>query len=438
MAASLGEAIGRNRSSDPAQAVDFGHNRIIGTNLALVISLVVAFLLATILAAAEVSLLRLPSVRAATLAAGGDRRAQRVTRLLPRMTRVLNAILLAALLTQIAAATLTGILADRWFGSLGVTIASIVLTLLLFIYAEAIPKTYAVRHPEKVALALSGPVAALEFALRPVVTVLVRLADLQIPGQGVSTGPTITEDELKLLAMRAAHEGEITEDDVGLIERAFRFGDRHVDDVMVPRTQMVTVSMEATIDEATRIALEAGHRRLPVYGTSVEEIIGMVRLRDLVQVPEERRLIEVRNLTEEVPVVPETKRILELLREMQSAGRNLAIVVDEYGGTAGLVTIEDIVEELLGSISDEAEAPPVVEVDDTTWSVDGALPIEDLSELLGTDLGGADWNTAAGYVLANLGQMPSVGDTVEFEHGSMRVVAVRGRRITRIEVTVRR
>ena len=406
----------------------------IGTDVILVIALVAAFLAATLLAAAEVSLLRLPSVRAATLAADGDKRAQRITRLLPRMTRVLNAILLAALLTQIAAATLTGILADIWFGSLGVTIASVVLTLLLFIYAEAIPKTYAVRHPEQVALALSGPIALLELALRPVVAVLVWLADLQMPGEGVSTGPTITEDELKLLAMRAAHEGEITEEDVDLIDKAFTFGDRQVDDVMVPRTEIVAIQVEATVDEAARIALEAGHRRLPVYQDSIEEIIGMVRLRDLVQIPDSRRELGVRNLLEEVLIVPETKRILELLREMQSAGRHLAIAVDEYGGTAGLVTIEDIVEELLGSISDENDALPIVETHDHTWSVDGGLPIEDLSALLGHDLGGDDWNTAAGYVLASLGRMPKVGDTVEFDEGSMRVVSLRGRRITRIEV----
>lgn len=415
--------------------VDSSHNHDIGTDLALVVALVIAFLLATLLAAAEVSLLRLPSVRATTLAADGNRRAQRITRLLPQMTRVLNAILLAALLTQIAAATLTGILADRWFGSLGVTLATIVLTLLLFVYAEAIPKTYAVRHPERVALALSGPITALEAVLRPLVAVLVWLADVQIPGRGVSTGPTITEDELKLLAWKAAHEGEITEEDVGLIDRAFRFGDRQVDDVMVPRPEIVAVHGGVSVEEAERIALEAGHRRLPVYGSSLEELIGMVRLRELVQIPPAKRHMEVRNLAEDVLVVPETKRILELLREMQNEGRHLAIVVDEYGGIAGLVTVEDIAEELLGSISDETEAPPVVVVDEHTWSVDGGLPIEDLAELLDIDLG-EESNTAAGYVLATLGRMPAVGDTVDFERGTMRVLSVRRRRITRLEVTL--
>ena len=312
-----------------------------------------------------------------------------------------------------------------------------ILTLLLFVYAEAIPKTYAVRHPEQVALTLSGPVSILERLLRPVVSVLVWFADLQMPGQGVSTGPTITEDELKLLASRAAHEGEITEEDMGLIERAFRFGDRQVDDVMVPRTEIVAVEAKTSVEEAERIALGAGHRRLPVHHGSIEEIVGMVRLRDLVRIPDERRSLEVSSLLDDVLVVPETKRIIELLREMQSAGQHLAIVVDEYGGTAGLVTIEDIVEELLGSISDEVEAPQLLEVEPGVWSVDAATPIEDVSELVKAELGGDDWNTAAGYVLASLGRMPAVGDRVEFETGSMRVLAIRGRRILRLEIRTR-
>lgn len=387
------------------------------------------------LAAAEASLLRLSSVRATSLAEAGNRRAQRLTTtILPRITRVLNAILLAALLTQIAAATLTGILADRWFGSLGVTIASIVLTLLLFVYAEAIPKTYAVRHPEQVAFLLSGFVATLERLVRPVVAVLVWFADLQIPGQGVSTGPTITEDELKLLATRAANEGAITEEDVNLIENAFRFGDRHVDDVMVPRTEIVAVPASATVAEAKATALGAGHRRLPVYADTIEETLGMVRLRDLVQIPRDRETLEVGSIVEPILLVPETKKIIDLLREMQSTGRHLAIVVDEYGGTAGLVSVEDIVEQLLGSVTDDADTPPIVEVEAGVWSIEGSLPIEDMSSLLSTDLGTDAYNTAAGFALAKLGRMPRVGDTTTFDEGTLRVVSMRGRRIMRLEL----
>ncbi len=407
----------------------------VGTDLPLILALAAAFLIAALLGAAEASLLRVPSVRAASLAERGDRRAQRLASLLSRMTRVLNAILLAALLAQIAAATITGVLANNWFGSLGVTLASVGLTLFLFVYAEAIPKTFAVRHPTQVALVLSGPISVLERTLRPVVSLLVTFADLQMPGKGITVSPTVTEDELKMLASRAAREGEITDEDMSLIGKAFRFGDRQVDDVMVPRPQIVAVAADAPVGEAAAIALDAGHRRIPVYEGSIEQIVGMVRLRDLVQVPEARRHLDVSTLMVEVLEVPESKAIGDLLQDMQSTSTHLAIAVDEYGGTAGLVTIEDIAEELLGSISDEVDTPAVVEIGPGVWSVDAALPIEDLSELVDQDLTGDAWNTVAGFVMAKLGRLPAVGEEVEFDGARLRVTGTRGRRITRLELS---
>jgi CBS domain containing-hemolysin-like protein len=408
----------------------------IGNDLPLILALIAAFLVAALLGAAEASLLRVPAVRATALADSGDPKAKRLASLLKRLTRVLNAILLAALLSQIAAATITGVLADRWFGSLGVTIASVALTLLLFVYAEAIPKTYAVRHPTRVGLLLSAPIGLLERLLRPVVSLLVGFADLQMPGKGISVSPTVTEEELKLLASRAASEGEITDEDRSLISRAFRFGDRQVDDVMVPRPQIVAVSVDATIAEAASTALKSGHRRLPLYAGSIEHVVGMVRLRDLVKIPEERRSLAVRTLMSEVLEVPESKAIGDLLKDMQANSTHLAIAVDEYGGTAGLVTIEDIAEELLGSISDEDDTPAIVESGPGVWSVDAALPIEDLSELLGQDLGSDAWNTVAGFVMSKLGRLPEVGDEVEVDTNTLRVMGTRGRRITRVQVSV--
>ncbi|MBT8200456.1 MAG: hemolysin family protein [Acidimicrobiia bacterium] len=407
----------------------------IGNDLPLILALIAAFLVAALLGAAEAALLRVPAVRAAALAESGDANAKRLAGLLKRLTRVLNAILLAALLAQIAAATITGVLADRWFGSLGITIASVVLTLLLFVYAEAIPKTYAVRHPTRVALLLSGLIGLLERLFRPLVSLLVGFADLQMPGKGISVSPTVTEEELKMLALRAASEGEITDEDQTLISKAFRFGDRQVDDVMVPRPQMVAVSVDASIAEATLIALEAGHRRLPLYEGSIEHVVGMVRLRDLVKIPEDRRSLEVRRLMSDVLEVPESKAIGDLLRDMQRTSTHLAIAVDEYGGTAGLVTIEDIVEELLGSISDDNDAPPIVESASGVWSVDAALPIEDLSELLERDLGSDGWNTVAGFMMSALGRLPEVGDEIDVDGGTLRVIGTRGRRITRVQVS---
>ena len=395
----------------------------------------VALAVAVFVAAGETALLRMSPVRAASLASGGDRRARRVLILLDDLPQVLSAVLLTALLSQIGAATITGVLAQRWFGNLGVTLSSVGLTVLLFVYAEAIPKTYAVRHTDRVALALAWPLSRLELILRPIVRALVWFADIQMPGKGVTTSPTVTEDELRRLASRAAKEGEITPDDLGLIERAFRLGDRRVDDIMVPRADIIAVSADATLDLALVIALEAGHRRLAVYADDSENIIGVVMLRDLIRVPETRRdLLTVSTVAAEPLVVPESKRVMDLLGDMQESRIHLAVIVDEYGGTAGLVTVEDIAEELLGSLSESADPVPVSLISDGSWSIDAALPIEDLAELVETPLPDGDWNTVAGMVFALAGRVPEVGDEVRIPGHSLKVTSRRRRRITRIEL----
>jgi CBS domain containing-hemolysin-like protein len=404
-------------------------------DLVLIIVLVVAFGLAIFLAAAETAFIRVPAVRVRALAAEGSTRASQVSRLIERLPEVLNAILLAALLSQIVAATVAGVLAGRRLGSTGPAIASAVLTFVLYVYAEAIPKTYAVRHPTRVVLAVALPLAAIEWVLRPIVKILIWIADLQMPGRGVVTGPTVTEDELRLLASKAAIEGEITSDDAELIERVFRVGDLEVDDIMIPRPDVVGVEESASVATAVDVGLEAGHRRLAVYRDSIEHIAGVVRLRDLVRIPESRRGdLRVGSLATEPLVVPETKRVLDLLQEMQAGGVHLAVVVDEYGGTAGIVTVEDIAEELLGSITDEPSGGDLVELPGGGWRVNGTLPVEDLAELIGADLDDTEWNTVAGLVLALAGHIPAVGFETEFEDHVFRVVGTRGRRITRIEV----
>lgn len=406
-----------------------------GPDITLVVVLAGFFVFAIFLAAAETSFIRVSAVRVNALAEEGSVRAARLARLIDRLPEVLNAILLAALLSQIAAATVAGVLAGRLFGSTGPAIASAVLTFLLYIYGEAIPKTYAVRHPTRVALLCAVPLAAIEWLLRPIVKVLIWVADLQMPGKGVVTSPTVTEGELRMLASKAATEGQITRDDAELIERAFRVGDLEADDVMVPRPDIVGVDASSTVEEALATALAAGHRRIPVFNGSIEEITGVVRMRDLFQVPGSRRSeLTVGTLAEALLVVPESKRLLDLLQEMQSDGTHLAVVVDEYGGTAGIVTIEDIAEELLGSITDQPGGGDVVSIGPGQWHVIGALPVEDLSQIIETDVDDADWNTVAGLVLALAGKIPTLGSEVTFAGYVFRVIAMRGRRITRVEI----
>ena len=204
---------------------------------------------------------------------------------------------------------------------------------------------------------------------------------------------------------------------------------------MVPRPDIVAAEAKSSVAEALDLALEAGHRRLPVYQDSVENITGLVTLREMIQIPEARRgALEVGVIASECLVVPEWKRIIDLLQEMQSSRTHLAVVVDEFGGTAGLVTVEDIAEELLGTISDEASVPPAVALPAGGWRVDGGLPVEDLAELIGGELPDGEWNTVAGLMMGLSGTLLQLDDEVETAGHHLRVAAMRGRRITRIEV----
>lgn len=406
---------------------------ISSADLPLLTLLVAALLMAVFLAAAEASLLRISEIRARSLAETGDARAERVAKLLGRLPEVVNLILLLALLSQIGAATITGILAQRWFGNVGITIASIVLTVVLFIYGEAIPKTYAIRHAEKTAKLVGGPIALLERLLRPLVALLVWIADIQLPGPGITTSPTVTEEELRLLAGEAVHEGEITEHDRELIERAFRFGDRRVDDIMVARPDIVAIEADTPIEEAIEVAIRSGHRRIPIFEETLENTVGVVRMRDLLAARNgEPR--NVRQLARPHHVVPESKRISRLLAEMQENANHLAMVVDEYGVIVGLVTVEDVAEELLGSISDEPEDQGIEQVADNRWVATGSLPVEDLADALDIELPPGDWNTVAGMMLGITGELLSIGEHVDIAAYRLTVTSARARRITEVVI----
>ncbi len=398
--------------------------------------LVLFFLLAVMFAAAEMGLARVSDVRVRTMAEEGHRRARRLLVLLETLPRVINAILLAVLVVQIGAATITGLLAERWFSNFGIVVASIVLTVLLFVYTEAIPKTYAFRHPTSVALALTYPVALLEFLLRPVVKGLVWFADLHAPGKGVSMAPTITERELLSLAADAEQEGEITSVDRLLIERAFRLGDRTAEEVMVPRTDIIGVPASVTIDDAVTVALEAGHRRLIVYEDDLDRITGVVNLRDLVRATGTAPSSLVKTLAGPALIVSEWKRVIDLLRDMQAQGTHLAVVVDEFGGTAGIVTIEDIAEELLGAVADEGHVPAAIitKMSAGHWSVDGAMLVDELNEILNVDLPEGEWTTVAGMIMGLAGEVPEAGDEVEAEGFTFRVDLIEQRRIKQVDV----
>jgi len=405
----------------------------------LLVALVVLILVAVVLAAAEAALLRVSRVRVAVLADEGDRRAARVLRLVEDLPRVMNAVLLVVLLVQIGAATIAGVVAERHFGNLGVTLASVVLTLVMFVYTESIPKTVAVRNPIAVARLVAAPVAAITLALRPIVAVLVAFADLQAPGKGLANRPEVTEAELRRLAVEAADAGEIAPSDLELMERAFAAGDEIAAAIMVPRPDVVALSADTGLRDALEVAIAQGHRRLPVYRGDLDDVLGVVRLRDLARAVADEHDVTLVDLLRPAAAVPETRRVVDLLRDLQEARHTIAVVIDEHGGTAGIATVEDVVEELVGTISEPDRGllrPRIRRVSDTRWVVDGAADVDDLAEELGVDLPEGDWHTVAGLVLAFAGRIPEVGDEYVISGHTVRVLAADRRRVRRVSVEV--
>lgn len=323
--------------------------------LVLVFALLVVALF--VLALVEVSLLHVRRSEIAVHAETGDHRSQRLLALVDDLPRVMNAVLLAVLLGQVTATSVAGVLASRWFGNSGITIATIVVTVLLFIYGEAIPKTLGLRNPFRVARRFARPVQVLATVLRPIVSVLVAIANRQSPADSIDTVTAVSEQELRHLADEAAEAGQIDESDAELIERSFILGDLTVDEIMVPRSRINAVGREEPVDSALRTAIATGHRRLPVHDGGLTHIVGFVRLRDLAEVAADgdggRTAGDV--VRPAITAMPST-RVIDLLRSMQATGRHLAVVVDGTGTTLGMATIEDAVRELVGAIEDRSSS----------------------------------------------------------------------------------
>ncbi len=318
----------------------------------LIVLLIACFAGVAVLAVAEVSIVRVR--RSAVMAASGSNqhRSKELIALLDDLPIVLNSILFFVLLLQITCATIGAFLAERWFGGLGIPLASVGLTLGLFVYAEAIPKTLAVRDPYRMALRVTPLVSRLSASLRPIVAILLRLADLQSPGQGATLG-VFTAEEIVSVAQEAADAGAIEDDDAELVARSFEFNDRSVADVMVRRDDIIHVSADVSTGDALTTAIAAGHRRLPVTGQSLDQVVGTVRLRDLAAQIEQQPPVPVASLTTSALRCRPEDRLTELLAKMQMSGSFIAIVTNPAGRTLGLATIEDIVAELVGEIADD-------------------------------------------------------------------------------------
>ncbi|SDL54787.1 Hemolysin, contains CBS domains [Glycomyces sambucus] len=377
--------------------------------------------------------------RAAELAGERRRGAESLVKITEDLPGHLNLLILLRLACEAAAISIVAVLAfhnwdDSWTA---VVLSAAVMTVVSFVVIGVNPRTLGRQHAYPVALAVAGPVSMLGTALGPLAKLLILLGNALTPGKGFREGPFATSEiEIREMVDAAEAQGTVDHDERDMIASVFALGDTVVREVMVPRTAMVWVSAETTADEAKQVALRSGFSRIPVVGEDLDDLRGVVYLKDLVRLDDGANPA-VAEVMRAVSIVPDSKPVDDLLREMQTGRIHIAGVVDEYGGTAGLVTIEDILEEIVGEITDEydQELPPVAWLDDRTARVTARLSVEDLAELFDVDLPEVDVDTVAGLLAAELGKVPLAGDRARLAGLELTAEGTVGRR-NRIE-TVR-
>ncbi len=424
-------------------------------------------------AGTETALTALGDTRARQLYQGADRRGRSLALWIESPERVLSLLLIGNTLVNIGAGTLAGRVAGEladahgWPAPTLLAVATALATVVILFLGEIIPKTFAKRHSVRVALAAMPLVRLLHWPLRPVTAGLLWVTNAVVARLGGARAPTpsVTSEEIEYLITMGARERVLGKVEEELLHGVLEFADRVVRDVMVPRTRMVALDREAAPGEILRIVTENGYSRMPVYRGSMDEIVGVLLVRDLIPELAASPTGEVAGIERRMKppfFVPEAMKISRLLREMQRRKTHLAVVVDEFGGTSGLVTLEDVIEEMVGEIQDEgdAEAAQVRLLSPGVWQAEASVPLRELEETLeATDVAAAvagdpsaaphretkvrfpedgDYATLGGFVTAVAGRVPAVGTCIAWEGWDFVIRAGDERRVTRVEIERRR
>jgi CBS domain containing-hemolysin-like protein len=390
--------------------------------LVVVILLLVVF--GSVLAIAETSVSRMSRARAMALRDEGHRNAALLEGIETNPAPYLNSVYFAVMCVQNGSAILVAILAQRYFEDVGIVLLSVGFTLAYFVVVEAMAKTFGILHSAQAALALAPLVWLLGRALSLPTRVLIGLANVLLPGKGLEQGPFVSEEEIRSMADVGHEEGVLERHETDLIHSVFEFGDTVVREVMVPRPDIVAIEVGKPLRAVQELVLQHGRSRIPVFRGEIDRIEGIIHAKDVLKALHQgRHDAPLTELCRPARFVPGSKRVAELLREMQQQKFHMAIVTDEYGSVAGLVTLEDLLEELVGEIADEhdRDEPQIQPVGDNVYRASGRLSIEELNELLDVNLPNEEWDTVGGLMLGLLGAIPREGQEVQC--GDLRFTA---------------
>jgi len=410
--------------------------------------------------AAEIALVSIRRSRVEQLVEEGRRGAHRVRNLTSDPGRFLAVVQLAVTFVGFLAAAFAGVqlsaplatvLTDAGLdagtaGGVALVVVTVLVSLFTIVFGELVPKTLALAHPESFATSLAVPVDLLGRLLHPIVVLLTRATEAiaRLLGAEVSTEQQISADELRLIVERGGEQGILEAEEEQMINAVIELGDRRVHEVMVPRVAIAALPSDGTLEQAIDLVIEVGHSRIPVYHDSIDEIVGILYAKDLLPYlkPDAGPRPPLRKLLRPPVLVPESMTVDDLLHEFQRRKVHIAIVLDEYGGTAGLVTIEDLLEEIVGEIQDEydVEEPMVVRLSEHEARVDGRADVDELAELFDLDLkleDAEEYDTIGGLVYHRVGGVPAPGDSIDVDGLRLTVETTDGRRVGKVLVTRR-
>lgn len=382
-----------------------------------IVILVILLLLSAFFSSAETALITVNRIRLRTLAEDGDARAERVLRITDDSGKMLSAILIGNNIVNLSASSIATSLAIRLWGSMGAGIATGVLTLLILLFGEISPKTLATIHSERIALSYSGAVEMFMKVMTPVIYIINKLSTgfltlLRVdPNAGTQQ---MTEEELRTIVDVSKESGVIESEEHTMINNVFDFGDAQAKEVMVPRIDMTFANIESTYDELIEIFQEDKFTRLPIYEDTTDNVVGILNMKDLL-LYKDKEHFSIRDIMREPYFTYEHKNTAELFFEMRQSSISLAIVLDEYGATAGLITLEDLLEEIVGEIRDEYdtdEEDPIIQLNEREFIVLGSTNLDDLCEALDLDFTSEDYDTIGGYLIGLLDHLPEENEII--------------------------
>ena len=407
--------------------------------------IIFCLVLIALLSVAEVAFIAVNRIRLRHLAEKGSRSAETAQKIREQHDRLFSAVILSGNLFTILATSVGTALAIKIFSGNGILIATIVMTFLTVIFGELTPKTFAVTHAEKIVLIMAKPLDIYMKLISPFVWIFNKLSNLIIRLLGGEIKPTpqlLTEDEMKAMISIGEEEGTLEKEEKKMLHNVFEFGDTRVSEAMVPRTEIVAVPEDAVVADVLELLTTNRYSRYPVINETVDNIVGLLYVKDILIKMEKEEVTKttpIKNIIRDAYYIPESKMVTELLDEMQKNKFQIAIIVDEHGGTAGLITLEDIMEEIVGGLQDEFEAieaeKEVEIVDESTFMVVGSTGLDEVNELVGADIKSEEFNTIGGFLFGLFGHLPKIGEQLRYHKLRFLILEMDGKRIEKIKIT---